>query len=170
MQKVQLRIICHHCWLYIRLILKVIGKSKTISEGDIQLVKKLYKCEQRDRKKDQTEAKLDHWSESGAVPQVSKLAATKPLLPQIRRSTSPTTQKTSGYKRQIKPPEMWQNKDGQSWLFNQFNPGSGPYRSYNVPCIWFTYFGRCIPAFNRSYRSLRNHGKREKFQHEAVPP
>ena len=142
--------------------LKVIGKSKTVSEGDIQLVKKLYKCEQRDRKKDQTEAKLDHWS--GALPQVSKLAATKP---QIRRSTTPTTQKTSGYKRQITPPEMWQNKDGQSWLFDQFNPGSGPYRSYNVPCIWFTYFGRCIPAFDSSYR---NHGKREKFQHEAVPP
>ena len=141
------------------MILKVIGKSKTVSEGDIQLVKKLYKCEQRDRKKDQTEAKLDHWSESGVLPQVSKLAATRP-------QTIPTTQKTPGYKRQIKPPEMWQNKDGQSRLFDQFNPGSGPYRSYNVPCIWFTYFGRCIPAFNRSYRTLRNHGKREKFQHE----
>ena len=60
------------------MILKVIGKSKTVSEGDIQLVKKLYKCEQRDRKKDQTEAKLDHWS--GALPQVSKLAATKPQI------------------------------------------------------------------------------------------
>ena len=134
------------------------------------MVKKLYKCEQRDRKKDQTEAKLDHWSESGALPQVSKLGATKPLLSQTRRSTTPTAQKTSGYKRQIKPPEMWQNKEGHSWFFDQFNQGSAPYRSYNVPCIWFTYFGRCIPAFNRSYRTLRNHGKRGKFKHEAVSP
>ena len=147
------------------LISKVIGRGKTLSKGDIELVKKLYNCEeQRDRKtlesKQSDDGGFNKPSESEASSESTELTESKTVPQTFQLITQQIPSSSNMFAKKWLPKKRPNEVDQTRHVVRPPTKPMGPYRPY-MPCRFYVPyhpFMPCIPY--RSYRTFRNNKKR----------